>query len=125
MWKQWSHNSWLKEGDSNSRYFHYRANQQNKRNFIAGLENRAGEWVEDEGHMGDAVEEYFRSIFASSKSTDFDRILQGIHPAISEDAAGCLGREFHANEVWIALKQIAPLTTPGPDGMSPIFYKSF
>ena len=99
MWKQWSHNSWLKEGDSNSRYFHYRANQQNKRNFIAGLENRAGEWVEDEGHMGDVVKEYFRSIFTSSRPTDFDRILQGIHLAISEDAAGYLGREFHANEV--------------------------
>ena len=57
--------------------------------------------------MSDVVEEYFRSIFTSSRPTDFDRILQGIHPAISEDAAGCLGREFHANEVWIALKQIA------------------
>ena len=71
--------------------------------------------------MGDAVEEYFRSIFTSSRPTDFDRILQGIHPAISEDVASCLGRDFHANEVWIALKKIAPLTAPVPDGMSPIF----
>ena len=55
--------------------------------------------MEDEGHMSDVVEEYFRSIFTSSRPTDFDRILQGIHLAISEDAAGYLGREFHANEV--------------------------
>ena len=75
--------------------------------------------------MGATVEEYFRSIFTSSKPSDFDTILQGIHLAISEDAAGCLGREFHAKEVWVALKQMAPLTTPGPDGMLPIFYKSF
>ena len=75
--------------------------------------------------MSDVVEEYFRSIFTSSRPTNFDRILQGIHPAISEDAAGFLSHEFHANEVWIALKQISPLTALGPDGMSPIFYKSF
>ena len=28
-------------------------------------------------------------------------------------------------EVQYALKQMAPLTAPGPNGMSPIFYKSF
>ena len=75
--------------------------------------------------MGATVEEYFRSIFTSSKPSNFDTILQGIHLAISEDAVGCLGREFHVDEVWVALKQMAPFTTPGPDGMLPIFYKSF
>ena len=49
--------------------------------------------------MGAAVEEYFWSIFTFSKPSDFDSILQGIHPAISKDVAGCLGREFHADEV--------------------------
>ena len=67
----------------------------------------------------------FRSIFTSSRPSDFESILQGIHPAIFEDATGCLGREFQAYEVWAVLKQMAPLTAPGPDGMSPIFYKSF
>ena len=47
------------------------------------------------------------------------------HPAITEEAAELLGRDFHADEVRIALKQMAPLTAPGPDGMSPVFYKSF
>ena len=75
--------------------------------------------------MGAAVEDYFCSIFTFSRPLDFDSILQGIHLAISEDAAGCLGHEFHVDEVWVALKQMAPLTTPSPDGMSPIFYKSF
>lgn len=30
-----------------------------------------------------------------------------------------------AKEIQKALNQIAPLTTLGPDGMSPIFHKSF
>ena len=51
--------------------------------------------------------------------------MQGIHPAITEEAAELLGRDFHADEVGVALKQMASLTAPGPDGMSPVFYKSF
>ena len=34
-------------------------------------------------------------------------------------------REFTAEEVHHALKQMAPTTAPGSDGMSLIFYKSF
>ena len=35
-----------------------------------------------------------------------------------------LTREFTADEVEFALKQMKPLTAPGSDGMSPIFFKS-
>ena len=52
MWKQQSRNDWLKEGDSNTRYFHCRANQRNQRNFISGLEDGAGVWVEDDSRLG-------------------------------------------------------------------------
>ena len=47
------------------------------------------------------------------------------HPAITEEAAEFLGRDFHADKVRIALKQMVPLTAPGPNGISPVFYKSF
>ena len=36
-----------------------------------------------------------------------------------------LTREFIADEIQHALKQMAPTTAPGPDGKSPIFYKTF
>ena len=41
-WKQRSKNAWLKEGDSNTKYFHCRANQRNRRNHILGLEDENG-----------------------------------------------------------------------------------
>ena len=52
MWKQRSHNDWLKEGDSNTRFFHCRATQRNRRNLIEGLENNAEVWVDDEPQIG-------------------------------------------------------------------------
>ena len=82
-------------------------------------------WVEDEARMGGIIEKYFRTIYTTSNPSSFNDILNGIQPAITEEVAVMLGRDFHADEVRIALNQNAPLTAPRPDGMSPIFYKSF
>ena len=39
MWHQRSRTDWLKFGDQNTKYFHCRAIERNKRNFITSLEN--------------------------------------------------------------------------------------
>ena len=125
MWKQRSRNAWLKEGDSNTKYFHCQANQRNRRNHILGLEDENGVWIEEEAAMGKVVEWYFEGIFTSSNPSSFEEILDGVlHTVIAEDNVG-VASDFHANKVFQALKQMAPLTAPGPDGMSHIFYKSF
>ncbi|KAL0013129.1 hypothetical protein SO802_000198 [Lithocarpus litseifolius] len=125
MWKQWARTAWLKEGDQNTRFFHYRASQRNKRNYITGLENEAGLWMEDETEMGKIVERYFQDMFTTSQPDGFDSILDGIEPAVTAEMCVALDRNFQAEEVNQALKQMAPLTAPGPDGMSPIFYKTY
>ena len=75
--------------------------------------------------MGKVVKRYFEGIFTSSNPSGFEEILDGVlHTIMVEDNVGAAS-DFHADEVFQALKQMAPLTAPGPDGMSPIFYKSF
>ena len=125
MWKQRSRTKWLKEGDKNTRYFHCRANQRNKRNYIVGLEDDAGAWWENEGQMGGLIEDYFKSLFSTSHPSGFDDILSGIQPAISDEMNDVLTHEFIAEEIQHTLKQMAHTTTPGLDGMLPIFYETF
>ena len=55
----------------------------------------------------------------------FDDILKGISPTVTKDMNAGLNHEYTADEVLQALHQMTPLTTPSPNGMSPIFYKSF
>ena len=125
MWKQRARNSWLKEGDRNIAYFHCRANQRNRRNLILGLEDDNGVWVEDETKMGGVVEGYFKNIFSTSNPSEIDNILNGILHSVDVDVDPSVGGDFQAYEVKQALNQMAPTTAPGPNGMSPIFYKSF
>ena len=123
--KQRSRTNWLKEGGQNTKYFHCRANQCNKRNFIAGLEDDTGAWFEEEGQMAKLIEEYFSALFTSTDPSGFNDILCGIQPSVIDDMNEDLTLEFTVEEVHQALKQMAPTIAPGPDGMSPMFYKSF
>ena len=125
MWKQRSKKRWLKERDRNTKYFHCRVNQGNWRNLIIGLEDDNGTWVEDEAGVGKVVEGYFEQIFTSSNPSGFDNILSGIQSIAGEELIEQLNGDFQASKVKEALNQMASLTAPGPDGMSPIFCKSF
>ena len=125
MWKQRSRNAWLKEDDNNTKYFHCRANQRNRGNHILGLEDEDGVWIEEEATMGKVIERDFEVMFTSSNPSGFDEILDGVHRNVTVDGDVGVDGDFQAKEVYQALKQVATLTTLGPNGMSPIFYKSF
>ena len=71
------------------------------------------------------MEGYFEQIFTSSNPSGFDNILSGILSITGVDSIEQLDGDFQVSEVKEALDQIAPLTAPGSDGMSLIFYKSF
>ena len=90
-----------------------------------GFEDDNGVWTEDEGRMGELVEEYFSNLFSTSNPSCFDDILEGISSTVIDDMNTSLNREYTSAEVVQALHQMAPLTAPSPDDMSLIFYKSF
>ena len=125
LWQQRSKVNWLKAGDLNTSYFHNRANQRNRRNFISKLILDSGEAVVEEQKSGEAFVQYFQAIFQSTNPTGFDSILQGIELKVTPLMNADLTRPFTALEVEQALKQMKPMSAPGPDGMPPIFYKSY
>lgn len=100
MWKQRSRNAWLKEGDSNTRYFHCRANQRNWHNLVLGIEDEAGTWEEDEAAMSGMVERYFETMFTTSNPLGFEDIINGVHLATLDDEEVNLGGDFQAFEAY-------------------------
>jgi len=75
LWQQCSRVEWLKEGDQNTSYFHSRATQRNRRNFISKLVLDDGTSVEGEQKIGEVMVDYFKHIFTSTVPTKCNRIL--------------------------------------------------
>lgn len=59
LWQQRAWVEWLKSGDLNTSYFHSRATQKNKRNFISKLILEDGSVIEEEKLIGEAMVDYF------------------------------------------------------------------
>ena len=121
LWHQRSRVDWLKAGDLNTSYFHNRANQRNRKNFISKLVLENGSILEEDHGVGEAFVDYFGNLSTSN----FDSLLLGIEPKVTTQMNVELIRPFSALEVKQALNQMKPLTALGPDGMPPLFFKSY
>ena len=123
MWHQCSRTNWLKFGDQNTKYFHRRAIERNKRNFISGLENEQGVWVEGEDKIGNLLIRQYSSLFAMANPTKFVPVLNGVEQRVSVEMNNEFLKPFVEEEVKHALKQMDANTIPGSDGLPPLFYK--
>ena len=50
--------------------------------------------MDDETRMGIVLEQYFNSLFTSFDPSGFEEILDGIQPAMTNEAASYLVRDF-------------------------------
>ena len=71
------------------------------------------------------VLEFYQALFTTQNPDNFDEILAQIPQVVTDEMNNDLMVEFQKEEIEIALKYMAPLKSPGPDGMLPIFYQHY
>ena len=125
IWSQRSRALWIKWGDRNTKFFHAKASQRQRKNCIMGLMDSEGRWQEDQKGIESTILEYFSTMFKIGQPVSFDASLIAIQTPVSPEMNDMLTAEFKAEEVQSALNQMHPTKTPGPDGMSPIFYQKY
>lgn len=75
------------------------------------------------GRIAETILQFYQELFATSSPDRFEEIIEQIPQVVSTDMNQQLTREFTVDDVEIALKQMAPLKSPGPDGMLPLSTK--
>lgn len=125
MWSQRSKSDWLQYGDQNIKYFHCKASERNKKNYISGIENAASVWNEEESQVGDILLNLYSNMFSAANPTQFDPVLSGVDSRVTEAMNLDLVKPFEVSEIYAALHQMDSNTSPGPDGLPPLFYKQF
>lgn len=64
-------------------------------------------------------------LFCSNRPTKSPELLNAVQPKVSDAMNQMLNLTFQGSEVFVALKQMYPLKSPGPDGMPPLFFQHF
>ena len=62
-WAQRSRIPWLKHGDKNTKYFHSKASQRQRRNYVKGIRSEQGLWVEEMEEIAIVATDYFDNLF--------------------------------------------------------------
>ena len=62
-WAQQSRINWLKHGNRNTKFFHAKASKRRRKNFIKGIRNSQGQWMENLEEVVQVTSNYFDNLF--------------------------------------------------------------
>ena len=63
---------------------------------------------------------HYKDLFCFTWPSEFTKLLATIQPKVSEPMNQMLNKTFQGSEVYLALKLMYPLKSPGPNGI-PLF----
>ncbi|GAV60987.1 hypothetical protein CFOL_v3_04515, partial [Cephalotus follicularis] len=116
FFKQKSRIHWLKEGDSNTAYFHRMVKVRQSKNHIVRIRDEAGNWVEWENDISQVAVNYFSKIIGSLDQETCIYNLNGYAKWITSEQTRSLGSPISRQEVKDALWSQNPSKAPGLDG---------
>lgn len=114
---------WLKEGDTNSKFFHVVTNRKRSQSTLYGMEI-SGVWLEEAQEVKEGVKQHFETLFSESHWSR--PTLDGIDfNQISAEDNIMLTANFEESEIKEAIWNCDGYKCLGPDGYNFKFFKKF
>ncbi|XP_018473662.1 uncharacterized protein LOC108844873 [Raphanus sativus] len=124
-WKEICKNTWLKEGDRNTKVFHGWAQTRKMKNRISSLMDHNGVEHFPEDEKGEIAVKYFEDLFHSASPADASELLEDFVPIVTERMNQLLTAPVSDNEIKKAVKAVKSDSAPGADGMTGKFFQSY
>ncbi|RVW38145.1 hypothetical protein CK203_091289 [Vitis vinifera] len=121
-WRQKSRALWLKEGDSNTKFFHRMANARRRENFISSL-TVMGIRLSKEEELKEWIGSYFKSMF-EDPIVRRPEVESGLFNTLDSLDNDILEMQFSIEEVLRALSDLGGDKAPGPNGFTLAFWKT-
>ncbi|GAU39014.1 hypothetical protein TSUD_378900 [Trifolium subterraneum] len=122
FWRQRAKMNWLKDGDLNTKFFHMSATTRAKVKKIEKLKNDENEVITGQQNLCEVARRYFQELF-KPKGGAQEPVLSLITPRVSEEDNERLSAPISKEELRLALFQMHPDKSPGPDGFNPTFFQ--
>ncbi|GAV88645.1 hypothetical protein CFOL_v3_32067 [Cephalotus follicularis] len=124
FFKQKSRIQWLKEGDSNTAYFHRMAKVRQSKNHFVRIRYDTGIWVESEEGFAQVAVNYFTNIIGSFNQEVGSYNLSEYDKRITGEQVRSLGSPISRQEVKDVMWSLNPSKAPGLDGYNGSFYRA-
>ncbi|GLT96250.1 hypothetical protein SLE2022_138910 [Rubroshorea leprosula] len=122
LWFQKSRVDWIASRDRNTSFYHMSTMVRRNKNKIGALKI-GGEWIMDSFVLQTHVKTFFEELFARRETVPLLEDLSAYQPIISDADHASLLQLATLEEVRKALFSMKGLKSPGPDGISALFYQ--
>ena len=102
MWRQRSKIAWLRDGDRNTRFFHSKASQRCRRNYITKLHDASGGWCSSQDQVNATIVDFYQTLFTSSNPSNFEEVIETIPHVVTDEMNDMLVAAFNIEEVEVA-----------------------
>ena len=80
MWGQHS-----RDGDRNTKFFHTKASQHHRQNYITKLRDAMGKWCVGQEHVNTTILDFYQNLFSSDEPNGLTEVIEVIPHVVTPD----------------------------------------